>query len=152
MLRLFHTQSAHDGSTARAPGSRTTSAVPAATSGIGVGTSPRHSFVIKSLGRLPGIFQPHRHVYVCLRCKWSFIVNDGRRGVTTAVDRDLNPIASAEASQRLATFANGPCPSLDILHRMPPEPSAAPDRPALRLAIAEKVKARVAKREFRFPV
>jgi len=79
----------------------------------------RHEYVVKSLGRLPGLLKPHRYVYLCLRCKWTFVVNDGRRGVISAVDHDLAPLSPEEAVERLASFSAGPCPSLDILHRAP---------------------------------
>jgi len=79
----------------------------------------RHDFVIKSMGRLPGFFKPHRYLYVCMRCKWSFMVNDGRRGVVTALDRDRNPLNATEACERLETFELGPCPGLAVFSRTP---------------------------------
>ncbi len=79
----------------------------------------RHDFVIKSMGRLPGFFKPHRYLYVCMRCKWSFMVNDGRRGVITALDRDRNPLKAVEAGERLKTFEVGPCPGLAVFARTP---------------------------------
>jgi hypothetical protein len=81
--------------------------------------SLRHDFVIKSMGRLPGFFKPHRYLYVCMRCKWSFMVNDGRRGVITALDRDRNPLNANEAQERLKTFELGPCPGLAVFARTP---------------------------------
>ena len=94
----------------------------------------RHEYVIKSLGRLPGLLKPHRYVYLCLRCKWTFVVNDGRRGVISAVDHDLAPLPELEAAERLASFTAGPCPSLDILHHAP----LAVHRPSPRLALVER--------------
>jgi hypothetical protein len=82
-------------------------------------TSLRHDFIIKSMGRLPGFFKPHRYLYVCMRCKWSFMVNDGRRGVITALDRDRNPLNGAGARERLLTFEAGPCPGLAVFARTP---------------------------------
>jgi hypothetical protein len=79
----------------------------------------RHDFVIKSMGRLPGFFKPHRYLYVCMRCKWSFMVNDGKRGVITALDRDRNPVNGADARERLKTFEIGPCPGLAVFARTP---------------------------------
>ena len=46
-----------------------------------------HLFAIKVLDKLPGLFKPRRYLYHCARCKWSFVVNDGRRGA-------LRPIAT----------------------------------------------------------
>jgi hypothetical protein len=76
----------------------------------------RHMFAIKMLDRLPGLFKPNRYLYHCARCKWSFIVNDGRRGVITPVDDDGKPLAHDEALERSATFALGPCPAFRVLN------------------------------------
>ena len=75
----------------------------------------RHMFAIKVLERLPGLFKPNRYLYHCARCKWSFIVNDGRRGVITPVDDNGKPLARDEALERAATFALGPCPAFQVL-------------------------------------
>lgn len=72
----------------------------------------RHSFAIKLLDRLPGLFGARRYLYHCARCKWSFIVNDGRRGVLTPIDEHGQPLAHDEAAARAATFALGPCPAM----------------------------------------
>lgn len=71
-----------------------------------------HIFTVKALGKLPGLFKPNRYVYFCARCKWSFIVNDGRRGVLTPVADNGNPLTREETDARAATFAAGPCPAL----------------------------------------
>jgi hypothetical protein len=70
----------------------------------------RHSFAIWALetdaasGRRP-------HLYYCLRCKWTFRVDDRWTVVTvTPLDADGSPIQTSEAAERLATFALGPCP------------------------------------------
>jgi hypothetical protein len=76
----------------------------------------RHMFAIKVLDRLPGLFKPNRYLYHCARCKWSFVVNDGRRGVITPLGDDGNPLAHDEALKRAATFALGPCPALEVLN------------------------------------
>lgn len=76
----------------------------------------RHMFAIKVLDKLPGLFKPHRYLYHCARCKWSFVVNNGRRGVITPVDKDGEPLAHDEAIERAATFALGPCPALRVLN------------------------------------
>src|SRR5260221_2261162 len=78
-------------------------------------TNLRHSFAIKVLGKLPGLFQPQRYAYYCVRCKWSFVVNDGKRGVITALDASGEALNGLEAVKRVSTFADGPCPSLKIL-------------------------------------
>ena len=69
-------------------------------------------FAIKVLDKLPGLFGAHRYLYHCARCKWSFIVNDGRRGVLTPIDDRGEPLAHDEAVARAATFALGPCPAM----------------------------------------
>ena len=76
----------------------------------------RHIFAIKVLDRLPGLFKPHRYLYHCARCKWSFVVNDGRRGMITPLDDHGKPLAHDEALARAATFALGPCPALNVLN------------------------------------
>jgi hypothetical protein len=76
----------------------------------------RHMFAIKVLDRLPGLFKPNRYLYHCARCKWSFVVNDGRRGVITPVDDNGKPLAHEEAIERAKTFALGPCPALQVLN------------------------------------
>jgi len=81
-----------------------------------VSAETKHIFVIKILDKLPGLFKPHRYLYHCARCKWSFVVNDGRSGVLTPVDNDGNPLPHDEAISRVATFALGPCPALQVLN------------------------------------
>jgi hypothetical protein len=75
----------------------------------------RHMFAIKMLDKLPGLFGAHRYLYHCARCKWSFIINDSRRGVLTPIDDKGQPLAHDEAVARAATFALGPCPAM---HRL----------------------------------
>ena len=68
----------------------------------------RHSFAIWSLDEET----PSRrrlHLYYCLRCKWSFSIDD-RRGSVTPLDLNGNPVQGAEAAARLATFGVGPYP------------------------------------------
>lgn len=74
-----------------------------------------HNYVIQVLGKLPGLFSPKRYLYHCVRCKWSFVVNDTRRGVVTAVATDGRPLQIDEAARRLVTFHLGPCPELEAL-------------------------------------
>ena len=75
----------------------------------------RHVFTIKMIDRLPGLFGARRYLYHCARCKWSFIVNDGRRGVLTPLDDHGQPLTHDEAVARAATFALGPCPAMSRL-------------------------------------
>ncbi len=77
--------------------------------------SMHHIFAIKVLDRLPGLFGARRYLYHCARCKWSFIVNDGRRGVLTPIDDHGEPLPHDEAVARAATFALGPCPAMHKL-------------------------------------
>ena len=76
----------------------------------------KHVFAIKILDKLPGLFKPNRYLYYCARCKWSFVVNDGRSGVITAMDDNGNYLPHDEAQKRVATFALGPCPALQVLN------------------------------------
>ncbi|MDB5108026.1 MAG: hypothetical protein JWM69_967 [Candidatus Binatus sp.] len=82
----------------------------------------RHSFAIKPLERLSGLFPPRRYLYYCIRCKWSFLINDGKRGVLTALGNDGVPLTRDEARRRCETFALGPCMS-SRMTAMPPGPS-----------------------------
>ena len=79
-------------------------------------STAKHVFAIQILDKLPGLFKPHRYLYYCARCKWSFVINDGRSGAITALDADGNRLPGDEARRRLATFAVGPCPSLQVLN------------------------------------
>jgi hypothetical protein len=87
--------------------------------------SIRHMFTIKEIGKLPGLFGARRYLYHCARCKWSFIVNDGRRGVLTPIGDHGEPLAHDEAVARAATFALGPCPAMRRLHEAVPHVDAA---------------------------
>jgi hypothetical protein len=78
-----------------------------------------HIFTVKALGKLPGLFKAKRYLYYCARCKWSFIVNDGRRGVLTPVSDNGSALTHEEAVARAATFAAGPCPALRRLSEAP---------------------------------
>ena len=84
-----------------------------------VSAATKHIFAIKVLDKLPGLFKPHRYLYHCARCKWSFVVNDGRSGVISPVDDAGSPLPHDEARSRVATFALGPCPALQVLNFAP---------------------------------
>lgn len=75
----------------------------------------RHSFAIKALEKR-GVFKPTPYVYICLRCRYIFLVNEGR-GSIVALDRRAQPIPEPENSRRLATFAQGPCPAFKAATR-----------------------------------
>jgi hypothetical protein len=70
----------------------------------------RHNFAIWVMGKRPGFFKPQRYMYRCLRCKWTFIVNDDHRGDLRVARDDGVEVSAEEAQRRLATFESGPCP------------------------------------------
>ena len=75
----------------------------------------RHNFAIKALEKT-GLFKPRPYIYICVRCRYSFIVNE-RRGSILAVDRDGMPLPEPENTSRVGTFAEGPCPAFRISMR-----------------------------------
>ena len=74
-----------------------------------------HMFAIKALDKLPGLFKPRRYLYHCARCKWSFVVNDGRRGALRPISEDGSPLTRDEVVARAETFAAGPCPAMRVV-------------------------------------
>ncbi|HKN14639.1 MAG TPA: hypothetical protein VJX68_15735 [Candidatus Binatus sp.] len=78
-------------------------------------TKMPHLFAVKVLDKLPGLFKPRRYLYHCARCKWSFVVNDGRRGALRPISDDGTPLTRDEVVARAATFAAGPCPAMRIV-------------------------------------
>jgi hypothetical protein len=72
-------------------------------------------FSVKALDKLPGLFKPRRYIYHCARCKWTFVLNDGRRGALRPVADGIKPLTRDEAVARAATFAAGPCPAMSVL-------------------------------------
>ena len=72
----------------------------------------RHNFAIWVMGRKPGWFKPQRYMYRCLRCKWSFVINDERRG-SIRVAADTPGMTREEELRRIATFTDGPCPGYE---------------------------------------
>ena len=71
-----------------------------------------HIFAIKVLDKLPGLFKPHRYLYHCARCKWSFGVTDGRRGALRPIAEEGTTLTRDEVVARGSTFADGPCPAM----------------------------------------
>ena len=74
-----------------------------------------HLFAIKVLDKLPGLFKPRRYLYHCVRCKWSFVVNDGRRGALRPIPDNGTPLTRDEVVARAETFAAGPCPAMRVV-------------------------------------
>ena len=62
----------------------------------------------------PGLFKPRPYVYICIRCRGSFIANETGGGVI-AVDRSGNPLPEPHNARLVETFADGPC--FGYLHR-----------------------------------
>jgi hypothetical protein len=73
----------------------------------------RHSFAIETLPK-PGRFASRPYLYMCVRCKWTFRVNDAP-GSIVAIDLNGQPLPEPENSPRAATFAVGPCPALKTI-------------------------------------
>lgn len=79
----------------------------------------RHNFAIWALQTEAASGQ-QPHLYYCLRCKWTFRVDDRWTVVTvTPLDADGSPIHTSEATERLATFGLGPCPVFSRLRASP---------------------------------
>jgi hypothetical protein len=81
----------------------------------------RHSFAIEPLDK-PSWFQPRPYLYMCVRCKWMFRINDSP-GSVISLDGLGRQIPGPENSRRAATFASGPCPAfsgLALFAALPP--------------------------------
>ncbi len=87
-----------------------------------------HMFAIKALDKLPGLFKPRRYFYHCARCKWSFVVNDGRRGALRPISEDGSPLTRDEVVARAETFAAGPCPAMRVVAEAHPHTHGANTR------------------------
>ena len=70
----------------------------------------RHSYAIEALPK-SGALKRRPYLYMCIRCKWMFRVND-RLGSIVALDENNQPLPEPENSRRAATFEKGPCPAL----------------------------------------
>lgn len=73
----------------------------------------RHNFAIWALEK-PGTSRRRLHLYYCVRCKWTFQVDD-RSAAVTPLDQDGNPLREVEAAKRIATFEVGKCPAFNHL-------------------------------------
>src|SRR5580704_3647252 len=73
----------------------------------------QHNFAIWALEK-PGSARRLLHLYYCVRCKWTFQVDD-RSGAVTPLDQDGSPLQEIEAGKRLATFGVGHCPAFSRL-------------------------------------
>jgi hypothetical protein len=73
----------------------------------------RHNFAIWGLEK-SATSRRGMHLYYCVRCKWTFQVDDYSASVTP-LDENGNPIQNPEAAERLATFGIGPCPAFSGL-------------------------------------
>ena len=82
-----------------------------------------HNFAIWVMGRRPGFFKPQRYKYLCMRCKWSFILNDEYRGSIRVCLEKAGAMTTAEAEYRLRTFESGPCPGSQSSKVQSPEGS-----------------------------
>ena len=80
-----------------------------------IDTKMPHLFAVKVIDKLPGLFKPRRYLYHCARCKWSFVVNDGRRGALRPIAEDGVTLARDEVVARAQTFAAGPCPAMRVV-------------------------------------
>ena len=67
----------------------------------------RHNFAIEAL---PKSENSQPYLYMCVRCKWTFRVND-RPGSVISIDQTGEALAEPENSGRAATFRVGPCPA-----------------------------------------
>ena len=70
----------------------------------------KHSFTVESIESSFG--GPREFLSHCTRCKWTFRVNPDR-GTIVAYSNDGEPLEEPEASKRIGTFAEGPCPAVD---------------------------------------
>jgi hypothetical protein len=72
----------------------------------------RHNFAIWVLKDEPAS-RRRLYLYYCVRCNWAFSV-DGR-GLVIPLNSNGGRIEGEDGSERLATFATGPCPSFTRL-------------------------------------
>ena len=77
----------------------------------------KHNFATRALEK-PGFFARRPYIYLCVRCRQMFLVNE-HRGSIVAIDRNRNPLAEPENSRQVETFAGGPCPASRYLRNSP---------------------------------
>lgn len=77
----------------------------------------KHNFAIRALEK-PGFFARRPYIYLCVRCRQMFLVNE-HRGSIVAIDRNRNPLPEPENSRRVEAFAEGPCPSFKFALKLP---------------------------------
>jgi hypothetical protein len=73
----------------------------------------RHHFAIEALDK-SGPFRRQPYLYMCVRCKWMFRIND-TRGSVIALDGLGRPLLEPENAKRVVTFHRGPCPAFPVL-------------------------------------
>jgi hypothetical protein len=83
----------------------------------------KHNFAIRALKK-PGFFARRPYIYLCIRCRQIFLVNE-HRGSIVAIDHYRNPLPEPENSKQVATFAEGPCPSFKFALKAPRRPQPA---------------------------
>ena len=72
----------------------------------------KHNFAARALKK-PGFFARRPYIYLCVRCRQIFLVNE-HRGSIVAIDHNQNPLPEPENSRQIGTFAEGPCPSFKV--------------------------------------
>ena len=77
----------------------------------------KHNFAIRALKK-PGFFARRPYIYLCVRCRQIFLVNE-HRGSIVAINRDRNPLPEPENSRQVETFAEGPCPRFKFASKLP---------------------------------
>jgi hypothetical protein len=95
----------------------------------------KHNFAIRALKK-PGFFARRLYIYLCVRCRQIFLVNENR-GSIVAIDRDRNPLPEPENSRQVETFSEGPCPRFKFASKLPPrrQPATTIKSGALKLGL-----------------
>ena len=73
----------------------------------------RHHFAIEALDK-SGPFRRQPYLYMCVRCKWMFRIND-TRGSVIALDGLGRELHEPENAKRVVTFHRGPCPAFPVV-------------------------------------
>ena len=69
----------------------------------------KHRFALQPVNE-SAFGSPREFICHCVRCKWTFQVSPDR-GSIVAFNNVGEPLDGPEATKRVATFANGPCPA-----------------------------------------